>query len=139
MLIDKRESVGLKHSNNSKSFIKYSDDINNGYENIDVYNCKTSIEFHDIVVNMLSNKEFNPIVTKLFILGRQINTLLVLIMQSYFDVPKNIRLNYTLYFIIKIQNERELQQIVINHSLDIYIKDFMKLYKICIPKFFLSQ
>ena len=33
------------------------------------------------------------------------------------------------YFIMKIPNKRELQQIASNHSADIDFKDFMKLYK----------
>ena len=32
---------------------------------------------------------------------------------------------------MKIYNERELQQIAINHSADIHYKDFMKIYKNC--------
>ena len=49
--------------------------------------------------------------------------------QSYFKVPKSIRLNATHYFIMKIPNKRELQQIALNHSSDIQLKDFMELYK----------
>ena len=49
--------------------------------------------------------------------------------QSYFKVPKTVRLNALDYFIMKITNKRELQQIVSNHSSDIDFKDFMKLYK----------
>ena len=49
--------------------------------------------------------------------------------QSYFAVPKNIRLNYTHYFIMKIPNKLELQQIVFNLSSDIDLKDFLNLYK----------
>ena len=52
-------------------------------------------------------------------------------MQSYFKVPKDIRLNTTHFFIMKIPNKRELQQIAINHSSDIDFKDFVKIYKIC--------
>ena len=44
-------------------------------------------------------------------------------------MPKEVRLNTTLFFILKIPNKRELQQIALNHSLDIDIKDFMKIYK----------
>ena len=50
-------------------------------------------------------------------------------MQSYFKVPKDVRLNSTHFFIMKILNKRELQQIALNHSLDIDFKDFMKIYK----------
>ena len=75
---------------------------------------------------MLSNKKFNPIVTELFIRGRKLNISLVFITQSYFDLPKNIRLNSSHSFILKIPNKRELQQIAFNHSSDIDFKDFIK-------------
>ena len=73
---------------------------------------------------MLSNKKLNPIVTELFIRGRYRNISLVFIIQPYFVVPKNIRLNYTHYYIMKILNKRGLQQIAFNHSSDIDFKDF---------------
>ena len=52
-------------------------------------------------------------------------------MQSYFKVPKDFRLNTTHFFIAKISNKRELQQISINHSSDIDFKYFIKIYKKC--------
>ena len=60
-------------------------------------------------VDMLSNKNINPIVTELFIKGRKLNISLVFITQAYFTVPKNIRLNST-HYEMKIPNKRELQQ-----------------------------
>ena len=78
---------------------------------------------------MESNKKLSPKVTELFLRGRKLNISLVFISQSYFKVPKTIRLNATHYFIMKIPNKRELQQIASNHSSDIDFKDFMKLYK----------
>ena len=57
-------------------------------------------------------------------------------MQSYFSVPKDIRLNLTHYFILKIQNKRELQQFAFNHSSDIDFEDFMNLYKKFIEKIY---
>ena len=51
------------------------------------------------------------------------------ILQSYFSVPKEVRLDSTLYFIMKINNKKELQNIAINHSADIDYKDFMKIYR----------
>ena len=60
---------------------------------------------------------------------RKLNILLFFISQSYFKVPKTLRLNATHYFIMKIPNKRELQQIASNHSSDIEFKDFMELYK----------
>ena len=64
----------------------------------------------------------------MFLRGRKLNNSLF-ISQSYFKVPKTIRLNATHYFVMKIPNKRELQQIVSNHSSDIEFKGFMKLYK----------
>ena len=67
-----------------------------------------------MIPDMLSNKKHNPIVTKLFIIESKLNISLVFATQSYFVVPKNIRLNYTHYFIMKVPNKQELQQIVFN-------------------------
>ena len=76
---------------------------------------KILIRFDDMIAGMLSNEKLNPIVTELFIIGRKLN-ISVFIAQSYFAVPKNIRLNSTHYFVMKIPNKRELQQIAFNHS-----------------------
>ena len=54
---------------------------------------------------MLNNKKRNPVVTGLFIRGRKLNISVVFITQSYFTVPKNIRLNSAHYFITKIPNK----------------------------------
>ena len=82
-----------------------------------------------MIADMESNKKLSPKVTELFLRARKLNISLVFISQSYFKVPKTIRLNATHYFIMKIPNKRELQQIASNHSSDIDFKDFMKLYK----------
>ena len=83
---------------------------------------------------MLNNKKLNPIVAKLFISGRKLNISLVFITQSYFAVAKDIRLNSTHYFIMKIPNKRELQEIAFNHPADIDFQDFMNLYENCTEK-----
>ena len=75
---------------------------------------------------MLSNKEVNPIVTGLFISDRKLNISLVFITQSYFSLPKNIRLNCRHFFIMEIPNKRELQQTAFNHLSDI---SFKRLYE----------
>ena len=80
---------------------------------------------------MISNKKLNPIVTDLLVRGRKLNVSLVLITQSYFKVLKDVGLNSTHFFIMKIPNKRKLQQIALNHSSDINSKDFMKIYKKC--------
>ena len=78
---------------------------------------------------MINNKKLNSIVTELFIRGRKLNISLVFITQSYFKVPKDVRLNTTHFFIMKIPNKRELQQTALNHSSDINFKDFVRIYK----------
>ena len=67
----------------------------------------------------------------MFIRGRKLNISLVFITQSYFKVPKDVRLNTSHFFIAKIPNKRELQQIAINHSSDISTKDFTNIYREC--------
>ena len=69
--------------------------------------------------------------TELFIRGRKLNFSLVFITQSYFRVLKDVRLNSNHFFIMKISNKREVQQIALNHSSDIGFKDFIKIYKKC--------
>ena len=86
------------------------------------------IIFDDMIADMLSNKKLNPVVTELFIRGGKLNISIVFSTQYYFVEPKIIRLNSTRYFIIKILNKRELQQIAYNHSSDIDFKDFLSLY-----------
>ena len=63
-----------------------------------------------MIADMIHNKKLNSIVTELFIRGRKLNISLVFITQSYFKVPKNVTLNTTHFFISKIPNKRELQQ-----------------------------
>ena len=48
--------------------------------------------------------------------------------QSYFKVPKEVGVNAARFFIMKIPSNRELQQIALNHSLDINFKNFMNIY-----------
>ena len=73
-----------------------------------------------MIADMLSNRKRNPIVTELVNKGRKIkNNSLVFIMQSYFSVPKNIRINSTHYFFMKIRNKRVLLRTVSNNSSDI--------------------
>ena len=105
------------------------------YKNIDEYNPdkenKIFIAFDDMNADMIHNKKLNSIVTKLFIRGSNLNISIVFITQSYFKVPKDIRLNTSHLFIAKILNKWELQQIATNHSSDISTKDFTNIYKKC--------
>ena len=95
--------------------MEYSNDMQDVYKNIEDYNpikkCKVLIIFDDMIADMINNNKLNPIVTELFIRGRKLNISIVFITQSYFKVPKDVRLNSTHFFIMKIPNKRELQQI----------------------------
>ena len=79
----------------------------------------------------MSNKKFQAIIKELFIRCRKLNISLAFITQSYFFVPKDVRLNSTHYLIMKINNKRELESITINHSADIDYQDFIKIYRGC--------
>ena len=113
--------------------MEYSNDMQDVYKNIEEYNPikkrKVLIIFDDMTADMINNNKLNPIVTELFIGSRKLNFSIVFITQSYFKVPEDVRLNSTYFFIMKIPNKRELQQIALNHSSDIYFKDFMNIYK----------
>ena len=113
--------------------MEYSNDMQDVYKNIEDCNPRKKLEilivFDDMIADMINNKKLNPIVTELFIKGRKINLSIVCITQSYFKVPKDVRLNSTHIFIMKTPNIRELQQIALNHSSDIGFKDFMKIFK----------
>ena len=120
-LIKKREDAGIKHLNNPNAFIECSNTMDDVYENIHDYNSsrkrKILIVFDDM-----------------FIRCRKLNISLVFITQSYFSVPKDVRLNTT-HFIMKI-NKRELQNIPINHCADIDYQDFKKIYRECAKELF---
>ena len=127
------KGAGLNHFNDPKAFIEYSNNMQDVYKNIDEYNAdkerKILIVFDDMTADMINNKKLNSIVTELFIRGRKLNISLVFITQSYFKVPKDVRLNTTHFFITKSPNKKGLQQIALNHSSDISTKDFINIYK----------
>ena len=78
---------------------------------------------------MINNKNLNSKVTELFIRDRKLYISIAFITQSDFQVPKDVRLSSTHFFIMKIPNKRELQQIAFNHSSDIDSKDFIKAFR----------
>ena len=108
------------------------DDI---YENINDYNPSRKrqflIVFDHMIADILINKEFKATIKKLCIRCRNINILLFFITQSYFFVPKDVRLNSTHYLIMKIDNRKELQNIAIDHSADFDYENLMKNYLEC--------
>ena len=87
-----------------------------------------------MIADSMSNKRFQAMVKELLIRCRNLNISFVFITQSYFSIPKEVRLNSTHYLIMKIHTKRELQNIAVNHSTDIDYKDFMNIYKKCSSK-----
>ena len=77
-----------------------------------------------MIANMLSNKICNLIVTEIFVRVRKLNIYFVFVTQSYFAVPRNVRLHSTNYLVMKIPSKGELQQIAFNHLSDIDFQDF---------------
>ena len=110
--------------------MEYSNNMQDVYKNIEDYNPikkrKVLIVFDDMIADMINNNKLNPVVIELFIRGRTLNISIICITQSYFKVPKDVRLNSTHFFIMKIPNKRELQQTALNHSSDIDFKGFKK-------------
>ena len=134
-MINKRENAEIKHLNGSNAFTECSNTMDDVYKNIDDCNPnrkrKILTVFDDTIADIMTNKKFQDIIKEIFISCRKLNISLVFITQSYFSVPKDVRLNSTHYLIMKINNKRELQNIAINHSADIDYKDFMKIYREC--------
>ena len=92
---------------------------------------KTLIVFDDMIADSMTNKKIQAILKELFIGCKKVNISLVFITQSYFSVPKDVKLNSTHYLIKRINNRKKLQNIVINHSVDIDYNDFMRIYREC--------
>ena len=101
LLINVREEVGTKKFKNPEVFIGYSQTIYHVYENLEDYNPTKKRRVLIALDDMIADIEYN----------------------------KNLRLNATYYFIVKIPNKRELQQIVSNYSCEVDFKGFMKLHK----------
>ena len=105
------------------------------YENIDYYNSsqkrKILIIFDGMIADIITYEKIQAAIKELFSRCRKLNISLPFITQTYFSVPKDVRLNSTHYLIRKINNKRELQNIAINHSADIDYQDFIKIYREC--------
>ena len=131
ILIKKYKDAGIKHLNDPNAFIECSNMMNDVYENIHDYNSsrqrKILIVFDNMITDIMTNKRFQAIIKELFIRCRKLNISLVFLTQSYFSVPKDVRLNSAHYLIMKINNKRELQNIAINHSADIDYGNCMKI------------
>ena len=94
--------------------------MDNIYSNIDDYNPKKKrkilVVFDDMIADIMTNTKFQAIINELFIRFRKLNISLFFIKQSYFRVPKGVRLNST-HFLI--------------HSVDVDYKDFVKICRNC--------
>ena len=135
MLINKREKPDINFNNDLTAFIEYSNSMDDILSNIEDYNKKRKREiliiFDDMISHVMSDKKAQQILKDLFIRCRKLTISLCFLTQSYFSVPKDVRLNCTHYILFKLNNKRELQNIAINHSADIDYKDFIKIYRIC--------
>ena len=138
LLINKREKAGMNFNNDPTAFIKYSNSMDDILPNIGDYNKKRRKEvfiiFDDMISHVMSDKKAQKILKDLFIRCRKLNISLCFLIQPYFSVPKDVRLNCTHYILFKLNNKRELQNIAINHSADIDYEDFIKIYIICTRK-----
>ena len=118
-LIKKCKDVGIKYCNDPNAFTECSNRMDDVYQNIDDYNPnrkrKILIVFDDMIADIMTNKKFQAIIKELFIRCRKLNISLVFITQSYFSVPKDVRLNSAHYLIMKINNKTELENIARSH------------------------
>ena len=135
LLIDKREKAGINFNNDPNAFIEYSNSMDDILSDIEDYNKKRKrkilIIFDDMISHVMSDKKAQQILKDLFIRCRKLNISLFFLTQSYFLVPKDVRLNCTHYILFKLINRRELQNIAINHSADFDYEDFIKIYRVC--------
>ena len=88
-----------------------------------------------MIADVMDNKQFQAIIKKLFIRCRKLNISLVFIAQSYFRILKDVRLNWTHYLLVKINNRIELQNIARDHSAEIDFEDFVEIYRKCTESF----
>ena len=135
LLIDKKEKAGINFNNDPSAFIECYNSIDNILSDIEDYNKKRKgkvlIIFDDMVSHVMSDKKAQQILKYLFIRCRKLNISLCFLTQSYFSVPKDVRLNCTHCILFKLNNRRELQNIAINHSADVDYKHFIKIYRDC--------
>ena len=121
----KQENAGTNHLIDPNTFIECSNIMEDVYEKINNYNPSRKrrilIVFDDIITDIMTNKRFQAIIKEMFITCRKLNISLVFITQSYFNVPKDARLNSTHYLIMKLNNRKELNNIAILQTLIIKI------------------
>ena len=135
LLINKKEKAGKNFNNGPTAFIEHSNSMDDIFSEIEDYNRKRKrkilIIFDDMINHVMSDKKAQQILKDIFIRCKNLNISLCFLTQSYFSVPKDVRLNFSHYILFKLNNKRELQNIAINHSADIDYKDFIKIYRDC--------
>ena len=108
-MIKKHEDAGIKHVNNLNAFIVCSNTMDDVLKILMITTQKeikkVLIVFDDMIADIMTNERFQAIIKELFIRCRKLNISLVFITQSYFSVPKDVRLNSTYYLIMKIKNK----------------------------------
>ena len=115
LLINKREQAGIKILNDPTAFTEYSSSMDDILDNIEDYNKKRKrkilIVFDDMISLVMSDKKVQQILKELFIRCTKLNISLCFLTQSYFSVPKDVRLNCTHYIIFTLNNKREFQRL----------------------------
>ena len=137
-VIKQYQDIGLKEHEDPRALIEYSNNMQDVYKNIDEYSPggkrKILVVFNCMIADMISNRKSNQIVTEIYTRRIKLNISTVFIGQSYFIIPKDIRLNRTNFSILKTPNNLELQKIAFSHSSDIEFEDFMVLHWKCYAK-----
>ena len=102
-LIEKRKQAGLKNLNDKNAFIEYSNTMDDIYDDIEDYNKKRKrkvlIVFDDMTSHVMSDKKAQQVLKELFIRCKKLNISLCFLTQSYFSVPKDVRLILIILFL----------------------------------------
>ena len=128
---NKKKEAGTKNVNDPTAFIECSNAMDDILENIEDYNKnrkrKILTIFDNMISHVMSDKKAQRVLKDLFIRCRRLNISLFFLTQSFFSVPKDVRLSCTHHIIFKLNNKSELQNIAINHSADIGYKDLIRI------------
>ena len=112
LLINKREKAGINFNNDPNAFIEYSNSMDDILSDIEDYNKKRKrkvlVVFDDIISHVMPDKKAQQILKDLFIRCRKLDISLCFLTQSYFSLPKDVRLNFTHYILSRLNNRREL-------------------------------
>ena len=136
LLIDEREKAGINFNNDPNAFIEYSNSMDDILSDIEDYNKKRKrkilIIFDDMISHVMSDRRAQQILKDLFIRCRKLNISLCFLTQSYFSVPKDVRLNCTHYILFKLNNKENYRILLLIIQLILIIKilsRFIELHK----------